>query len=367
MKTQLRMIPLDGAEHLAYLEAVLREPSLNPQDIVKLRDRPDVLHHIKGVYSVLLHNIACLIEKNANKHLPPEKFIPFPKGRIKLLNSEDYTFSFTELSEYGRNADTFSQLYTSLGVTQYPLTLDGLNKAIEFIPRDLSYSEYRKTIEELLFPKVHFFYVNTISFLGRLGYDPIQPIFPFPINQDFLERNINGILKGSLDIELTPSEAPNKVSIPNYSYPYNYQAWDNEEVYLTNEALEAFYTKKLISITEPKTIEVTFKEASDIKIPRKTTELNQTFSIPGSIIQAEEGLPPRKRKLNCLTFENTYKCKIAIKKSHLYYRRLTYGKSVKIMQTYQLERYSLDTPFSSKQLTEPGGGIYISTPDPVSR
>ena len=346
MKTQLKMLPLDGTEHLAYLEAVLSEPSLNPQDIVKLRDRPDVLHHIKGVYSVLLHNIACLIEKNANKHLPPEKFIPFPKGRIKLLNSEDYTFSFTELSDYGESSSTFSQLYTSLGITNQPLTLDGISKAVRFSPAS------DKKVSTLIFPSTRPLYVRTLGFNGNFKNEPLRTDFPLLIEQVFLLSNLRAFLKDPLSINYTPPEFRKKAPIPNFSHPYNYTSWVKENVILTNEALEAFYRIDLMLQPEVHEFSFDIERAEDYKVPKNDSRIvERSLSVPGSIVSTEEGTRPRELPLSSLTFVNTFNKRIIKKELLINLGQKNTRKSIKVTYKWVFGQAPVGNRFKSQQLT----------------
>ena len=143
MKTKTTLTPLDGSIHLKYLESVLADPEIKPSDIKKLRDRPDVLEHFKGLYNALLQNIAYLLEMRANYLIPQEEYINFPRGKIKLIKGETHTFSFDELSDYGRNASTFSELYISLGIVSTPFSLEEINSKASFgVAKEVNLSEF---------------------------------------------------------------------------------------------------------------------------------------------------------------------------------------------------------------------------------
>ena len=135
---------IDGSKYANYINERLNSPGFTVGDMERLRDEPTVLQHIKSLYQVIMHNSACFVDKELADLGYDTSKIKFPRGKIKVLEERDYTVSFTELSEFGKNATNFKALYASIGSVKGLSILD--------VAERLSLEYEDKSLESLLFP-----------------------------------------------------------------------------------------------------------------------------------------------------------------------------------------------------------------------
>ena len=233
--------PIDGSEHLNYLLERLNSPGFTVGDMESLRDEPTVLQHIKSLYQVIMHNRACFVDEDL-RELGFEE-LSFPRGRIKLFKTEDHTFSFTELSEYGLNAKSFSELYASIGV------FEGLS--VQDTAERMVFQEAIKLdIEALLFPDVR---IDVIEICPDRDYDleynPLDRYGDLIISRETYKGNHSlSEIKGGYDINdlingsrtQTKDEFWFRTLALNYSFIYYDDSWfDNDCLSQTEEAVKA--------------------------------------------------------------------------------------------------------------------------------
>ena len=284
--------PLDGTEHLDYILGVIQDGSVTSRDFNTLRDRPDILSHIKSIYNIFMQNRAIFADRLLNDLAPGFYKCGFPKGRIKLFEDKDYTFSYTELSDFGLNSGSFKELYASIGCS-LPLSVR------EFSVKLKIFNNQEKTLENFILPEgqIATSVYEALEDEERVYFDSIEQYFDVSLfNRQHSEGFFN-IVKGIYSQEdlITYLKSITVTDyVMNYSLVDYDTSWNEVEPCLTREACEAFIYIKLLKKLSKSDFELYSKSYDYLGLDflsKIAQEFNSIYiRAPGSLLLAEQAI-----------------------------------------------------------------------------
>ena len=287
--TSLRT-PTDGTEHLDYIIEIIHDESVTTTDLIKLRDRPDILSRLKTIYSLFMQNGAIFWERFLNEVTPESYTYEFPNGRIKAFEDKDYTFSYTDLSDFGLKAHTFNELYTSI--------YSGLQYSIRELSEKICVdNKCEGDLGEFILPRATLSHeVEQRRFDEEDGEEYFARVLefsefkPFDLDEEAFFSIVKGEYSHLVAIAYYEGYLQN---IRNYSLVDYDTSWNQRRPLLTKEACEAFFKVggfSLLNVTSGMfSAHDNFCSVEKIhKLDRKNTYASVLF--PGSLLSIGDAM-----------------------------------------------------------------------------